>query len=68
MIVVSYMYHRKSDDTWQEGTSSFDYPENAVRFIYKLKRSKEHVFCSYRCDYSDEHEFISMRINYKERR
>lgn len=64
MISVQYMYLRKEDDSWQDGENSFDYPENAVRFIYKLKRSPIHIYLGFKCDTYSEHEFITRRVKF----
>lgn len=64
MIRVNYLYHRQSDNTWQEDSKIFEYPNMALRFIYKMKRSLNHVYTGYICDYPEEHEYISMRLKF----
>lgn len=64
MISVEYLYHRKSDNSWQEGNKVFEYPNMALRFIYKMKRSLNHVYTGYKCDTRYENEYIQQRLKY----
>lgn len=64
MIRVNYLYYRRSDNSWWEDSKIFEYPNMALRFIYKMKRSLNHVYTGFTCDYADEHEYITRRLKF----
>lgn len=58
MIYVDYMYLSSKGD-WKDGTQRFNHPYQALRFIWKVKKSPSMVLISYRCDNQDDYEYLA---------
>lgn len=54
MVLVSYVYHRKSDNKTISGENEFYEPKKAVRFIYAILKSHDKTFTGYSCDDIEE--------------